>query len=148
MNPASLPLQGTGVVVQKTSEATGSLSRLSDSVEATAKYISLDPAHSQKGLHYSVRVSPAQIYGSPAHSCRPRAGFGTRGKTVVGKGSHRAYTSRQRNQFLQLIFYRSKEGWGGLPAILDLLYLNQSVMQLKFKMLTLRQIGSQIRSED
>ncbi len=32
--------------------------------------------------------------------------------------------------------------------MLDLRVLNESVMQLKFKMLTLRQIVSQIRSED
>ncbi len=37
---------------------------------------------------------------------------------------------------------------GGLRPILDLRVLNDSVMQLKFKMLTLRQIVPQIRSED
>ncbi len=37
---------------------------------------------------------------------------------------------------------------GGLRPMLDLWVLNESVMQLKFKMLTLRQIVSQIRSED
>ncbi len=37
---------------------------------------------------------------------------------------------------------------GGLNPILDLRVLNDSVMQLKFKMLTLRQIVPQIRSED
>ncbi len=37
---------------------------------------------------------------------------------------------------------------GGLRPMLDLRVLNESVMQLKFKMLTLRQIVSQIRSED
>ncbi len=37
---------------------------------------------------------------------------------------------------------------GGLRPILDLRVLNISVMKLKFKMLTLRQIVSQIRSED
>ncbi len=37
---------------------------------------------------------------------------------------------------------------GGLRPILDLRVLNDSIMQLKFKMLTLRQIVAQIRSED
>ncbi len=37
---------------------------------------------------------------------------------------------------------------GGLCPLLDLRVLNDSVMQLKFKMLTLRQIVPQIRSED
>ncbi len=37
---------------------------------------------------------------------------------------------------------------GGLRLILDLRQLNRSVMRLKFKMLTLKQVVSQIRSED
>ncbi len=37
---------------------------------------------------------------------------------------------------------------GGLRPIIDLRQLNHSVSQLKFKMLTLRQVVSQIRSED
>ncbi len=37
---------------------------------------------------------------------------------------------------------------GGLRPILDLRLLNRSVMRLKFKMLTVKQVVSQIRSED
>ncbi len=37
---------------------------------------------------------------------------------------------------------------GGLRPILDIRVLNNSVMQLKFKMLTLKQIVTHIRSED
>ncbi len=37
---------------------------------------------------------------------------------------------------------------GGLRPIIDLRQLNHSVSQLKFKMLTLRQVVSQIRSKD
>ncbi len=37
---------------------------------------------------------------------------------------------------------------GVLRPILDLRQLNRSVMRLKFKMLTLKQVVSQIRSED
>ncbi|KAL0176407.1 hypothetical protein M9458_028737, partial [Cirrhinus mrigala] len=37
---------------------------------------------------------------------------------------------------------------GGLRPILDLRLLNRSVMRLKFKMLTIKQVVSQIRSED
>ncbi len=37
---------------------------------------------------------------------------------------------------------------GGMCPILDLPVLNDSAMQLKFKMLTLRQIVPQIRSKD
>ncbi len=39
-------------------------------------------------------------------------------------------------------------GGGGLLPILDLHLLNRSVIRLKFKMLTLKQVVSQIRSED
>ncbi|KAI2647325.1 Transposon Ty3-G Gag-Pol polyprotein [Labeo rohita] len=37
---------------------------------------------------------------------------------------------------------------GGLRPIIDLRHLNRSVMKLKFKMLTIKQVVSQIRSED
>ncbi len=37
---------------------------------------------------------------------------------------------------------------GGLCPILDLRLLNRSVMRLKFKILTIKQVMSQIRSED
>ncbi len=45
------------------------------------------------------------------------------------------------------LLHHSKEGWG-LRPILDLRLLNRSVIRLKFKMLTIKQVMSQIRSED
>ncbi len=55
--------------------------------------------------------------------------------------------SNRETGFYSRYFIVPKKNWG-LPPILDLRVLNDSVMQLKFKVLTLRQIVSQIRSED
>ncbi len=69
-------------------------------------------------------------------------------KALLEKKGHRICTSLQQgNRVLQPVLHKSKEGWG-LRPILDLRVLNDSVRQLKFKMLTLRQIVPQIRSED
>ncbi len=50
--------------------------------------------------------------------------------------------------FIDSRYFIVSKKYGGLRPILDLRVLKDSVMQLKFKMLTLRQIVSQIRSED
>ncbi len=49
--------------------------------------------------------------------------------------------------FYSRYFIVPKKG-GGLHPILDLRLVNRSVMRLKFKMLTIKQVVSQIRSED
>ncbi len=54
---------------------------------------------------------------------------------------------QQGNGFYSSYFIVPKKDVG-LCRILDLRVLNDSVMQLKFKMLTLRQILPEIRSED
>ncbi len=54
---------------------------------------------------------------------------------------------QQGNGFYSSYFIVPKKDVG-LCCILDLRVLNDSVMQLKFKMLTLRQIVPEIRSED
>ncbi len=53
---------------------------------------------------------------------------------------------RQGKRVLQPIFHSSKEGWGSVPFRSS--SSKRLVMQLKFKMLTLRQIVPQIRFED
>ncbi len=55
-------------------------------------------------------------------------------------------SSRETGLYSRYFIVPKKDG--GLRPILDLRVLKDSVMQLKFKMLTLRQIVSQIRSED
>ncbi len=54
---------------------------------------------------------------------------------------------KRESGFYSLYFIVPKKD-GGLHPILDLRQLNRSVMRLKFKMLTLKQVVSQIRSED
>ncbi len=132
------------------SREAGNSSRIFDSVDTSAKYISLGPADCRKRVSNTVRVSPAPVHGGVVHRGDPPAGSGngTRNESFVRERGQRICTSLQQgNQVLQPVFHSSKEGWGFRP-ILDLRVLNNSVMQLKFKMLTLRQIVSQIRSED
>ncbi len=65
------------------SRETGSLSRLSGSVEASAKCVSLGPAHCRKRLHDSVRVSSASIQQGVSHSGGPQEGRPSRWKKSV-----------------------------------------------------------------
>ncbi len=90
----------------------------------------------QKG--YQIRVSPAQVHGGIVHRGGPPAGSdnGTGNKNSVRERGHRICNSRY---FIVL----KKDG--GLRPILDLRVLNESVTQLKFKMLTLQNITDQIR---
>ncbi len=55
---------------------TGTSSRMFDSVETSAKYISLDPADYRKRVSNTVRVSPAQVHRGFVHRGGPPAGSG------------------------------------------------------------------------
>ncbi len=103
----------------------------------------------EKGHQYSLGLAP-QVYRGVFHRGGPPAGSGnrTRSESSVRERGHRICSSlKQGNWALQPVFHSSKEGWGLCP-ILDLHVLNDSVVQLKFKKLTLRQIVPQVRSED
>ncbi len=103
----------------------------------------------EKGHQYSLGLAP-QVYMGVFHRGGPPAGSGNRirSESSVRERGHRICSSlKQGNWALQPVFHSSKEGWGLCP-ILDLYVLNDSVVQLKFKMLTLRQIVPQVRSED
>ncbi len=66
---------------------------------------------------------------------------------AVRERGHRICTSLQQgNRVLQPVFHSSKEGWG-LRPILDLRVLNDSVMQLKFKILNSNRDKSCHRSD-
>ncbi len=69
-------------------------------------------------------------------------------KALLEKGAieYVPHSNRQTGFYSQY-FIVPKKDWG-LHPILDLRVLNDSVLQLKFKILTLRQIVPQIRSED
>ncbi len=96
------------------SREAGTSSRIFDSVETSAKYISLGPADYKKRVSDTVRVSPAQVHGGFVHRGGPPAGSGngTRNKSSVGERGHRICTSLQQgNRILQPVFHSSKEGW-------------------------------------
>ncbi len=69
-------------------------------------------------------------------------------KALLEKGAieYAPHSNRGTGFYSRYFIVPKKDG--GLRPMLDLRILNESVMQLKFKMLTLRQIVSQIRSED
>ncbi len=129
------------------SRDTDSLSRLSGSVEASAKFVSMGPGHCRKRLQNSVRFSSASVQRGHFHSGGSRAGsgYGTGSKHSPEEGSHRTCTSpRQRVRVLQPVLHCSQEGWV-LHPILDLRQLNRAFIRLKFRKLTLKQVVSQIR---
>ncbi len=151
-SPAGSPLQGTGLVIQSTAEA--NLERLVPlvnffgSVEASTKCISMGPAYSRKRVQDSVLFASAYVQRGIYHSGGLRAGSGngTRSRYSLEEGGHRGGPSlRQRVSVLQPLLHHSEEG---LRPILDLILVNRSVMKLKFKMLTIKQVVPQIRSED
>ncbi len=124
------------------SRETSSLSRLFSSVETTAKCISLGPADCRERLSYSIRRSAATFQRVVSHEYESRAGSGirTRGQLSSEEGGHRGGpSSRQRVRVLQLVICCSKEGWGATSNFRS---------DLKFRMLTVKQVVSQIRSED
>ncbi len=69
-------------------------------------------------------------------------------KALLEKGAieYVPHSNRETGFYSQYFIVPKKDG--GLRPILDLRVLNDSVMQLQFKTLTLRQIVPQIRSED
>ncbi len=70
------------------SREVGSLSTLSGSVKASAKYISMGPAHCRERVQDSVRISSASIQRGISHSGGPRAGSGngTRSRYSLEEG--------------------------------------------------------------
>ncbi len=98
------------------SREAGTSSIVFDSVETSAKYISLGSADYRKRLSNTVRISPTQVHRGIVHRGGPPAGSdnGTRSESSVSERGHRICTSLQQgNRGLQLVFHSSKEGWGG-----------------------------------
>ncbi len=68
--------------------------------------------------------------------------------TLLKKEAIEVVPSLERASGLYSRYFIAPKKDGGLRPILDLRQLNCSVMRLKFKMLTIKQVASQIRSED
>ncbi len=151
---ASPPLQGTELAVQSTPEA--SLERLVPLVHFLAVW-KLLPNISQWVLRTVERGYKIQ-FGS-----RPPL-FNGVFPTLVGPEQARVMEQEVatllRKEAIEVVPPLDRESGfysryfivpkkdGGLHPILDLRLLNRSVMRLKFKMLTIKQVVSQIRSED
>ncbi|KAL0152886.1 hypothetical protein M9458_051819 [Cirrhinus mrigala] len=88
--------------------------RMSGSVEASAKRVSVGPAYCTERLQNSVRLSASSQRGS-SHTCGPRAGsgHGTRSKRSLEEGGHRGGpSSRQGVQVLQPVVSQIRsEDW-------------------------------------
>ncbi len=68
--------------------------------------------------------------------------------TLLRKGAIEVVPPLDRESGFYSWYFIVPKKDGGLRPILDLRLLNRSVMRLKFKMLTVKQVVSQIRSED
>ncbi len=90
------------------------------------------PAFQRRGLHLGVRRERSTL----------------RGDDVAGKRSHRnGSSSSERVRLLQPLLPHPRKD-GGLRPILDLRRLNHALMRRPFRMITLKQILSQIRTGD
>ncbi|XP_053089198.1 uncharacterized protein LOC117597041 [Pangasianodon hypophthalmus] len=101
----------------------------------------------------SIRFSTASFLRDSSHFGGSRAGSGN-GKgsagwnTLLRKEAIKVVPPHDRQSgFCSRYFIVPKKG-GGLRPILDLHHLNRSLMRLKFKMLMIKQVVSQISSED
>ncbi len=151
---AGMPFQGTELPALITPEA--SLERLVPLVDCLAAW-KLLPNVSQWVLHTVERGYRIQ-FGSPL----PR--FNGMNPTLVGPEQalvmEREVETPLRKEAIEVVPPHERESGfysqyfidpkkdGGLRPILDLLQLNRSVSRLKFKMLTLKQVMSQIKSKD
>ncbi len=98
----------------------------------------------------SVRVLSVSVQQGISHSAGSRAGSGneTRSRYSLEEEGHRGGPSSRQSQGSTAVTSSFWRRMGGLRPILELSLLNRSVMRLKFKMLTIKQVVSQIRSED
>ncbi|CAM4672887.1 unnamed protein product [Leuciscus chuanchicus] len=152
--PAGSPLQGTEMSVRLNPEA--SLERLVPLAEFLVAW-KLLPNISQWVLHvvekgYSIQfgscpprfqgVLPTVVDSEQALVMEQEV------MTLLRKGAiERVSPPSRESGFYSRYFIVPKKD-GGLRPILDLRQLNRRVQKLKFKMLTLKQIVSQIKSED
>ncbi len=94
----------------------------------------------EKGYQYSPGLARPGLWGC-FHRGGPPAGSGngTRSENSVREGAIKYVPHSNRETGLYSWYFIVPKKDGGLRPILDLRVLNDSVMQLKFKMLTLRQ---------
>ncbi|KAI2644245.1 Transposon Ty3-I Gag-Pol polyprotein [Labeo rohita] len=106
-------------------------------------------AHCRKRLRYSVRrpppfdgVFPTLVGPEQALVMEQEV------ETLLRKEAIEVVPPHDRESRFYSRYFTVPKKDGGLRPIIDFRHLNRSVMKLKFKMLTVKQVMSQIRSED
>ncbi|XP_073720453.1 uncharacterized protein [Misgurnus anguillicaudatus] len=153
LNPASL-VQGTGKSLSSTQKA--SLERLVPLIENLAAW-KLLPNVSQwvlqiieKGYKIQFCNQPPQFNGvlSTIVGAGQTLTMEQEVETLLCKEAIECVPPHNRESGYYSRYFIVPKKDGGLRPILDLRHLNRSVAKLKFKMLTIKQIVTQIRSED
>ncbi|KAI2652402.1 Transposon Ty3-G Gag-Pol polyprotein [Labeo rohita] len=129
------------------SRETGSLSRSFGSVETTAQCV----LHTvERGYRIQFGAPPLPFNGVSPTLVGPEQGLVMEQEvgTLLRKEAIEVVPPHDRESGFYSRYFIVPKKDGGLRPILDLRVLNRSVMKLKFKMLTVKQAVSQIRSED
>ncbi len=152
--PASPPLQGTELAAPSTPKA--SLERLVPLVDYLAAWKLLPNVSRwvlptvEKGYSIQFGAPPPPFKGFFPTIAGPEQGLVLEQEvnTLLRKEAIKVVPPLNKESGFYSRYYNvPKKGWGLCP-ILDLPLLNCSVMRLKFKMLTVKQVVSQIRSKD
>ncbi|KAL0190945.1 hypothetical protein M9458_013643, partial [Cirrhinus mrigala] len=127
----------------------GSLIRSFGSVEITAQCVCLGPAHC-RGYRIQFGAPPPPFNGVSPTLVGPEQGLVMEQEVdaLLRKEAIEVVPPHDRESGFYSRYFIVLKKDGGLHPILDLRLLNRSVMRQKFKMLTIKQVVSQIRSED
>ncbi|KAL0196189.1 hypothetical protein M9458_009761, partial [Cirrhinus mrigala] len=152
--PAGDPLQDTVLGAHTTPEA--SLERLVPLVDHLAAWkllpnVSAWVLHTvERGYRIQFGAPPPPFNGVSPTLVGPEQGLVMEQEvaTLLRKEAIEVVPPHDRESGFYSRYFIVPKKDGGLRPILDLRLLNRSVMRLKFKMLTIKQVVSQIRSED
>ncbi|KAI2650039.1 Transposon Ty3-G Gag-Pol polyprotein [Labeo rohita] len=153
-SPAGPPLQVSELAVQSTPEA--SLERLVPLVDYLAAWKLLPNVSAwvlrtvEKGYSIQFGAPPPPFDGVFPTVVGPEQALVMEQEvvTLLRKEAIEVVPPHVRESGFYSRYFIVPKKDGGLRPILDLRRLNHSVMKLKFKMLTIKQVVSQIRSED
>ncbi|KAL0190937.1 hypothetical protein M9458_013635, partial [Cirrhinus mrigala] len=152
--PAGVPLQDTELAVHTNPEA--GLERLVPLVDYLAAWKLLPNVSAwvlctvERGYRIQFGALPPPFNGVFPTVVSPEQGLVMEQEvaTLLRKEAIEVVPPHDRESGFYSRYFIVPKKDGGLRPILDLRQLNRSVMRLKFKMLTVNQVVSQIRSED
>ncbi len=154
LSPAGVPFQDTKLAALITPEA--SLERLVPLVDYLAAWKLLPNVTRwvlrtvERGYRIQFGSRPPQFNGVNSTLVGPEQALVMEQEvnTLLRKEAIEVVSLHERESGFYSRYFIVPKKDGGLHPILDLRQLNRSVSRLKFKMLTLKQVASQIRSED